>query len=376
MPRRATVSVRHPVVSLAVVGLLAQAVGAFAPREASAQGSDPWEGVRVMARVSGTKLKVGPAVSATLNAGSVFRVDRVSGDWLWVDSGNIRGWVKKADVVPFDQAIAYFSDVILRAPGDAFALVSRGIARHAARQYEAAVADYTAAIRLDPKDSWSYHDRAAAQHALRAFDKALVDADEAVRINQAEPAHLANRASIRFALKDYERAIADYSEAIGRLKGGEASLDDSGDEGEPGRTSGRLCAVKWTCARAECWAARNSPDKAVADYAEALRLDPNDFATFNSLAWLLSTCSDSHIRDARRALELAARACDLTGYKNHLCLDTLAAACAEGGDFTTAVRWLNRAVELTAGDTRFVEGYRARLKLFQEKTPYHEAVAP
>ena len=93
--------------------------------EAKAQGTDAWSGARVMARVSETKLKVGETVSARLNAGSVFRVDRVNGDWLWVDSGNIRGWVKKADVVAFDQAIPYFSEVIRAEPENAFAFVSR-----------------------------------------------------------------------------------------------------------------------------------------------------------------------------------------------------------------------------------------------------------
>src|SRR5262249_6279489 len=151
-----------------------------------------------------------------------------------------------------------------------------------------------------------------------------------------EPAHLASRAGARFALKEYDLAVADYSEAIARLKGGEAYLDDSGDEGEAGRTRGRLWAVRWTCARAECYAAKQAFDKSVADYLEALRLDPKDFATLNSLAWLLSTCVDSHVRDGRKALELAARACELTAYRNHLCLDTLAAACAEAGDYTGA----------------------------------------
>jgi tetratricopeptide (TPR) repeat protein len=339
---------------------------------ARAQGSDAWVGARVLARESETRLKVGAKVLATLNAGSVFRVERAEGAWLWVDSGNIRGWVKKADVVPFEQAVAYFSGVIRAEPANAHAYLGRGIARHANRDHDGAVADYSEALRLAPKDAWAYHNRSAAHHARRDFAKALADADSAVRLDPAEPAHLANRASTRFALKEYDLALADYSEALGRLKGGEAYLDDSGEEGEPGRTRGRLWAVKWTCARAECWAAKRAFDKAIADYVEALRLDPKDFATANSLAWLLSTCGDSRFRDGRRALDLAARACELTGYRNHLCLDTLATACAESGDFATALHWLAVALDLADGDARYTDGYRARLELFRDGLPYRE----
>jgi tetratricopeptide (TPR) repeat protein len=359
-----------------LLGLALAWLPATAVRAQDTVAADTWVGVRVMARASGTKLKIGSEVTALLNAGSVFRIDKVRGDWLWVDSGNIRGWVKKDAVIPFDQAIVFFSGLIDREPASAHALISRGIARHARRDFEGAIADATAAIKIDPKNPWAFHNRAAAWYARNDFEKALTDADEAIRLTPDEPAHHANRASILFARKTFDRAIASYSEAIAKLKGVEAYLDDSGDEGEPGHTNGRLCLVKWTTARAECWAARHAPERAVADFAAALRVDARDFATLNSFSWLLATCSDSQFRDAKRALELALEACELTGYRNHLCLDTLAAACAEGGDFPGAVEWITRAISLAAGDHRFTDNYVARLKLFLDKVPYHEEPTP
>jgi tetratricopeptide (TPR) repeat protein len=339
---------------------------------AQAQTAETWVGARVMCRTSRATLKVGPKVSATITAGSVFRVDRVSGEWLWVDSGNIQGWVKKADVVACDQAIAYFTEVIRDVPGDAYAYLSRGIAHHSARNHDGAIADYTEAIRLDPKAPWPYHDRAVSYHAKNEFDRALTDASEAVKLDLAEGAHLGNRADIQFALRDFDRAIADYTEALRLSKGQEATLSDGADEGAPGQTRGRLSSAKWLCARAECWAAKHAPDKAIADYAEAVRRDPRDAASVNSLAWLLATCEESRFRDADRAFTLAARACELTGYRNHFCLDTLAAACAEAGDFLAAIKWEGQALDLSARDPRVTEAYRARLKLFREKTAYHE----
>lgn len=344
-------------------------------------GADPpspegWVGMRVMARESGARLKIVSEVTAVLNAGSVFRINRVSGDWLWVDSGHIRGWIKKDAVVPFDEAAGYFSGVIAREPDNAHAHLARGLARHALRDYEGAVADETAALKIDPKEPWAYHNRAASRYALGQLDLALADADESIRLDPGEASRHANRASILFAQKDYHGAIASYSEAISRLKGLEAHLDDTGAEGEAGQTSGRLCLAKWMTARAECWAALSASGRALADYAEAERVDPADFATLNSYSWFLSTSSDSHYRNARRALELARQACELTGYRNHLCLDTLAAACAEGGDFPGAVRWITTALNLAAGDQRFVQNYVNRLRLFLQQVPYREKSAP
>jgi tetratricopeptide (TPR) repeat protein len=325
-----------------------------------------------MARASQTPLKVGAKVTASLNAGSVFRIERVNGDWLWVDSGNIRGWVNKSDVVALDEAVGFFTSVIEKNPEAGYAFLSRAIARCARKEYDAAIVDLTEALRLDPKDAWANHNRAVAYHAKGEFERALADADLAVKLEPAEAAHLANRAGIRFELKRYDQAIADYTEAIGLARGDEASLEDVDDEGDPPRTRGRLSLAKWTCARGDCWAAKNVADKAAADYAEASRLDPLDPSTLNSLAWLLATCGDSHVRDGMRAFALAARACELTGYKSHFCLDTLAAAYAEAGDFVAAVRWQGAALELVANDPRVAEAYRARLRLFREKLPYRE----
>ena len=55
-------------------------------------------------------------------------------------------------------------------------------------------------------------------------------------------------------------------------------------------------------------------------------------------------------------------------------MDTLAAACAECGDFKEAIKWEGKAVELAPAD--HVAECRQRLELYQAHKPYHVPQPP
>ena len=98
---------------------------------------------------------------------------------------------------------------------------------------------------------------------------------------------------------------------------------------------------------------------------------PQDDLGYNNLAWLLATSPDAALRDGRKAVEYAAKACALTGYRRASNLDTLAAAHAENGDFKSAVRWQERAMRaLPAQPAEQIADYRERLKLYEQGKPY------
>jgi Zn-dependent protease len=110
--------------------------------------------------------------------------------------------------------------------------------------------------------------------------------------------------------------------------------------------------------------------KAIADYREALRLEPKLATAHNNLAWLLAVCPDDSLRNGQEAVEHATLACKATGWSNPSCMATFAAACAEIGDFGQAVHWQKRALADRAyrkmyGD----ETVSHRLALYEQGLP-------
>jgi tetratricopeptide (TPR) repeat protein len=114
--------------------------------------------------------------------------------------------------------------------------------------------------------------------------------------------------------------------------------------------------------------------EAVADYNKAVKLDPDDSGMLNNLAWVLATSPDDKLRDGKRAIELATKACELTDYKAAHILSTLAAACAETGDFATAIKWSKKSIELgkDSDDASIREALAKELKNYEAKKPTRE----
>jgi tetratricopeptide (TPR) repeat protein len=116
--------------------------------------------------------------------------------------------------------------------------------------------------------------------------------------------------------------------------------------------------------------------KAIESCRTGLRHHPQESRLRQRLAWLLATSPEPGLRNGPEALTLATALCEETKYRNVLYLDTLAAACAETGDFESAVSHLERALahlELQRPDDD--ETHRAidaRLSGYRMKRPYVE----
>jgi WD40 repeat protein/tetratricopeptide (TPR) repeat protein len=101
---------------------------------------------------------------------------------------------------------------------------------------------------------------------------------------------------------------------------------------------------------------------------------PDTAASLNSLAWLWATCPEEKYRNGTKAIEYATKACELATWENASYVDTLAAAYAEAGDFTSAVKWQKKAIELITekNPAEWRLEFQERLKLYESGKPYRE----
>jgi Flp pilus assembly protein TadD len=114
--------------------------------------------------------------------------------------------------------------------------------------------------------------------------------------------------------------------------------------------------------------------EAVAQYRDALKLNSDLIAALNNLAWILASNPDDELRDGAEAVRLSERACDLSHYGEPLFIGTLAAAYAEAGRFPEAVAAAEKAEQIatTAGLTAVAAKNRQLLELYRAGKPYHE----
>ena len=73
-------------------------------------------------------------------------------------------------------------------------------------------------------------------------------------------------------------------------------------------------------------------------------------------AWLAALCPDKKFRDGKKGVELATRACELTGWNDGQILGILSSACYETRDYDAAAKWRAKANDLTPGIMNKVMG--------------------
>jgi tetratricopeptide (TPR) repeat protein len=118
--------------------------------------------------------------------------------------------------------------------------------------------------------------------------------------------------------------------------------------------------------------------EAVAQFELALWDRPDYPDAQNRLAWLLATLAPGQGGDPERAVTLAQRACQRTGYRAVAYLRTLAVAYAATGRFTEAVATAQKAIELAraAGQQPSVGQLEALVESFRAGRAYRQPVDP
>lgn len=289
-------------------------------------------------------------------------------------------------------AVPAFEQAISARPSSAMYRNNLGTALHELRKYEEAVRAYEGALQVDAEFVDAHYNRGNSLGRLGRSPEAIASYEAAIALRPTyadahlnlgyELLHAGRRGEAKTAFERALRASAGCVNAHYAL--GQAANEDGNFAAaephwreflaaKPEHAAARVQLVmtllgqkKFPAAVSEAQeAVRRAPESAVARYwlavaleqdgrvpearpayEKTLALDPDHAEALNNLAWLLTASPDAAVRDGKRAVTLAQRACELTKNESALFLGTLAAAYAEAGDFARAITTAESARDL------------------------------
>jgi serine/threonine-protein kinase len=314
---------------------------------------------------------------------------RLAPDWTAPHYNRTNIHVQRQDA---DALIAELSDVLrilpkapTSAPTDELAFVSwrRGLALASKGQLVRALADFDQAIRWKPDFADALSSRAWLHLREKRITQAFEDFAEVICLAPEDVRGYGQRAQAYMSQGDRDRALDDLNSAL-RWQSDQAPIHVMRGQLflQEGRTDEALAdlhrAVELApeeslsyVIRAQIYNRRGEPELARGDLDAALRVQPENAEAWNMMAWQLATYPEDRWRNAERAQVLARRACEKTDWKHANHLDTLAAACAEGGLFDEACRWQEKALALFPDGTD-LGPYLARLACYQSGKPHRD----
>jgi tetratricopeptide (TPR) repeat protein len=229
-------------------------------------------------------------------------------------------------------AIAACSRLIVADPFIAWRTYNnRGIAYNNQGDYDRAIADYTEAIRLDPKYAGAFSNRGTAYRNKGDNGRAIADYTEALRLNpnltaaaeakaamvakaeadakaaaQAKAAAEAKAAMVAKAEADAKAAAQAKAAAEAKVAADRAACGTRDGDGAIA-ACGRMIALDPNDAvafnnRGFAYVGKSDYDRAIADYSEAIRLDPKLTAAADAKATLVAkVAAEKKAAAARKA---------------------------------------------------------------------------
>jgi tetratricopeptide (TPR) repeat protein len=233
---------------------------------------------------------------------------------------------------------------------DLFRLMDQATALQVQKEGDQALEAWRKALKIDPDDATIHNDLAVALYLHGDTAEAFEQVREAIRINPKLAGAHYNLGMFLSLQGQPDKALAELEYTLTlnpRYPSGEAAL-------------------------ASAYGALGKDSEALAHWRRALTLEPRRVSVLVGIARILATAPDAALRDGKEALSLAGQANQIAAGADPSALDTLAEAYAETGQFSQALTYANRALDLAVakGDTSTSTEIRGRIRLYTANTPY------
>jgi tetratricopeptide (TPR) repeat protein len=302
------------------------------------------------------------------------------------DNFTVQGVVAEtlANLNRFDEALKHVEKVIALNPKSSLGYSLRARVYIMQDKLKEAVVDLNKSLEINPQDVVALMLRARVQTELGSLEEAQRDVEKALEIRPDLTQAILLRSMIAAQNKKFGEAIADLrlllqadptNKELQLQLGAFYIADDRPRKAIELFTQMIEADEEYTeanRARADAYLSVGKHSEAIADYEIALKKTPEDHHILNNLAWVFATSTDDNIRNAKRAIEIGTKACEVTKYAKPHILSTLAASYAEANDWENAIKWSTKAVELSKAEEETSEQLKKELENYQQKKPWRE----
>src|SRR4051794_30551464 len=258
----------------------------------------------------------------------------------------------------YDEALASFNRASELVPENPLPYENRGEVYRQKGDMKKALEQLNKAVELAPESLAALLVRAEVYYKMGQPDKALEDIDAAIRLQPSFAQSHLMRAEILAATNRVDQAISELERLLQASPNNVQLLDQLGSfylvasrprkaiEAATKALAQRADDADALRIRADASLNIGKHAEAIADFERAITIREDDESLENNFAWVLATSPDDKLRDGKKALKLAKKAAESSGYEIPHILSTLAAAYAETGDFDNAAKWSKKSVEL------------------------------
>jgi Flp pilus assembly protein TadD len=250
-----------------------------------------------------------------------------------------------------DQALDQIQMAAQLQPDDEAAQKNLGSALLQKGQVDEAMAHFQKALELRPDDSGAENNLGFALFRKGRTDEAIAHYRKALELQSDDTGARHNLGSALLRNGQVDEAIDEFQKVLAiQPDSAEAHNDLANALSENGREA-----------------------EAIQHWEKSLASRPQYVPALNNLAWSLATSPDASLRNGAKAVQLARQANQLSDGKNPLILRTLAAACAENGQFAEATTTAGLALQQAAiqHNTALANSIESQSKLYEAGQPFH-----